>query len=624
MDLTKLSNEDLIALRTGNLQDMSDQGLAMIATEKPKLTPEGYTEEEIAEMRDPNIAGRLGEDLYNLGKGAVSGVADIGDTILNAGTYLPGKFLPSVEKWNKNRTEGLEAYNQENSKNTAFNIGRVGGNIVGTMGAPGVVAKGVTALSKAPKALQFAEALRTGGMSAKGGGMGTRIAGGAGSGATMTSLVDPESAGYGAAIGGVLPPAVKLANTAGKGAMSMVQPFYQNGRNKILGRMLRSTAGSQADDVVRNLENSKELVPGSKPTSGMVAKNPGIAALERSSVSNNTVAANELATRQAANNEARIAAIHNVTPDKEAATTLRQEITEALYDQASKANVNLTDKLTTLLARPSMKKALIRAKKLASENGETFDINKLTGRGAQYIKMSLDDMANAAPKTGVGGNELRAIKATRTEYLDEIGKQVPEYLEANLKYAQGSKPINQAEIIDDVLESGTNKVSGNLTPAAFTKNFSDKTAQKITGQKGAKISEVLEPDQLNVLGSVEQDLKNMAFASREGLPVGSNTVQNLAYTNMLNRFGVPTMLRNNSIAGTIGNMASQVGNLGYKKANERLSAELAELLLDPKKAAHVMANANVSPKAAEMAKLLQNYTVRSAPVIGIPAIESQR
>jgi len=578
------------------------------SAEKPK--EEGYT------FTPPSL-DNLGTNLKTLAKGALSGTADIGNTLINAASYVPRKLSPELEKWNQQRESGLQRFNDDNADSTAFTLGRIGTNILGTAGAGGVLAKGLQGLSQAPRALQLAEALKSGGMAANGAGMGTRIAGGAISGATQAGLVNPEDAGVGAVVGGALPPGVKLAHALGKssvgGVKSLVEPFYEGGRQNILGRTLTNAAGNQADDALRNLQTAKPLVSGSQPTAGMAAQNPGIAALERASVANSPIATNELALRQAANSDARLSAIEGIMPDKNLAEAARTSATQGLYNQSSKAPVKMTTELVELLQRPSMQKAVSRASELAKEAGEAFDLNNMTGKTAQYLKMSLDDMANSAPMTGIGGNELRSIQGTRQAFLDQLGEQIPEYLEANKQYASLSKPLNQADIIQEILSKGQN-FRGELTPAAFSRGLSDKTAQRVTGRSNAKLAEALDPKQLDTLNNVKQDLLNQDFANTAGRGVGSNTVQNLAYTNMMDGFGIPTALRGFGPAGAIGNIASQVGNIGYKKANERLAAELAEALLDPRKAAEVMAKAKTSPHNAQLANALKLTAAKSAPI----------
>lgn len=606
-----------------------------IQVEVPELGivefPDGMTDEEISAAIRQNMQPQKQQGMlekfgdYAIGNtmGAVRGAADIGNTLINAASYIPrkvaevGSNITGVENplagLNESREAGLDQWTEENKDRPGFSLGRLGANIAGTAGVGGALAKGATS---APR---LAAALKSGGMNlanTSGGTLGNtaaRVAGGALTGGASAGLVDPESAGTGAVIGGAMPVATKLAGALGSGIKSIAEPFYQGGRERIVGRAINAVAGNQADDALMNLQQSQQLVPGSQPTAAMAAQNPGIAALERASISNSPIATNELAIRQATNNDARIAAMAGITPDRVAAQQAREAATSGLYSQSSQAPVKITPELVELLQRPSMQGAVQRAAKLAEEAGEVFDLNNMTGRTAQYIKMALDDVANSAPMTGIGGNELRSIQGTRQAYLDELGKQVPEYLQANQQYAQLSKPIAQADVLEEIGKKATN-FRGDLTPAALARALSDKTAQSVTGRANSTLADVLDPQQLSTMQNIKQDLLNQDFAQTAGRGVGSNTVQNLAYTNMLDQFGIPTALREFAPAGAVGNIMGQAGRIGYKSANERLAQELAEALLDPRTAAQVMQKAKSGAINPEVLKLLQGG-LRTAPVM---------
>ncbi|MGL5117583.1 MAG: hypothetical protein ACRC7C_19900 [Beijerinckiaceae bacterium] len=152
--------------------------------------------------------------LSNIGAGVASGVADLGDTLLNAAAYLPGKAIPAIKKWNDERSASLEDFNKEREGSTAFNVARVGGNVAATLPIGGVLGAGVKAVSAAPAVQAVGNAVASGGFRT-GGGVGgaadivARIVGGGAAGAATTAAVQPESAGAGALIGAALPGVVK-------------------------------------------------------------------------------------------------------------------------------------------------------------------------------------------------------------------------------------------------------------------------------------------------------------------------------------------------------------------------------------------------------------------------------
>lgn len=157
--------------------------------------------------------------LTNIASGAASGLADVGDTLLNVATYLPGKLIPAVERWNTDRTNSLQDFNDERSGSTAFNLSRVGGNVAGTMPVGGVVGAGIKALFPASAAAQAigtsvaTGGLRTGAQLGRGADLAVRGVGGALSGGVSAGLVNPGDAGEGALIGAALPGAMQVAGT---------------------------------------------------------------------------------------------------------------------------------------------------------------------------------------------------------------------------------------------------------------------------------------------------------------------------------------------------------------------------------------------------------------------------
>ena len=94
--------------------------------------------------------------------------------------------------------------------------------------------------------------------------MAARIAGGALTGGASAGLIDPQSAGTGAAIGGALPPALGLVGAAGRTAGALVRPFYEGGQRRIVGDTLREFA-SNPQAARSALAGAAEVVPGSAP-----------------------------------------------------------------------------------------------------------------------------------------------------------------------------------------------------------------------------------------------------------------------------------------------------------------------------------------------------------------------
>jgi hypothetical protein len=168
------------------------------------------------------------QNLGNLFAGGARGAGSIGATAVApydmAKDAMAGKGL-SLESNNLRRQamdDGLQAMGAQ-PDSTLYKVGKLGGEVAGTLGAGPAVAT-------AAKALPFVSptvvnAIRTGGMSAGPAAPGfmagvqnlaTRGAGGAITGGTAAGMVDPQSAGLGAAIGGALPGLTQAAGAVGK------------------------------------------------------------------------------------------------------------------------------------------------------------------------------------------------------------------------------------------------------------------------------------------------------------------------------------------------------------------------------------------------------------------------
>ena len=188
--------------------------------------PDGATQDQVLayaqqQWKAPEQKGSgIAQGLGNLAAGAVRGAGSIGATLLApfdvAKDALAGKglSLESNRERRKAMDEGLGMMGAE-TDSLLYKGGKLAGEIAGTAGAGGAVANvlGRTGMVSAPALA----AIRTSGFTAPGAGIGTRMAGGAVTGAASAGLVNPEDAGMGAMVGGVLPGATKLAGMAGRG-----------------------------------------------------------------------------------------------------------------------------------------------------------------------------------------------------------------------------------------------------------------------------------------------------------------------------------------------------------------------------------------------------------------------
>lgn len=445
-------------------------------------------------------------------------------------------------------------------------------------------------------------------------------------------------------VGAVSSAAVPATITGAKVAKSFIEPFYESGRSQILGRALNEAAGGQGAQVLQNLRSYQPGVPGVIPTAAEAAQNPGISALQRTATASDPVAMNALEARMAQNNLARIDALKAIAGDATQAKEARQAAAEAWYQMANGKTITLTPELESLLKRPLMQSAVGEAKNLAANEGRAFSLKQATppqpsmildangaplgitpgtkgsmsGQDAHTVKRAIDDVIEGlAGQQGLAKNSRRAASGTQAEFLGEIEKQVPEYGMARSLYQQMSRPVNQAEAVDLMLQRATNNINGNMTPAAFNRAVSDRTVQSALGRKGVTLEDVFDKPQLEQIAALKDSLLRLNNANNAGRGVGSDTVQKLAFNNMLSQAGVPQAIRTFPAAGIAGNLLQRVGQVAYKDANDVLRQRLAQGLLTPGATADLLEAGLLNPRLAKAIEKANRIGAVTTPSIGL-------
>lgn len=440
------------------------------------------------------------------------------------------------------------------------------------------------------------------------------IAGGAAVGAT-TGLLQPSTSaketvtntGMGAGFGAAVPAALAGARVLHAAA----EPFYEAGRNAIVGRALNRAAGNDAPAVATRLREASEpfvgpsqgaqrttmgeFVPGSLPTVGQAAQNPGVAALERAAAATNPEVTNAMSGMMQAQNGARVNALQNLA-GRDGARDFMQAARDAtsnqLYGNARRAGIDpaaLTPEAQANMARFAERipePVVARARELAQINGEPMT-NATSLQGLHYVKMAIDDLIGQSQRSG-NATLTRAYTGLQHDLLAGMDNLSPAYQAARQTHAAMSRPLNQMDTAGAIADASINPLTGNLQPAAYARALSDRTAARATGMPTATLEGTMEPAQLNALQSILLDVQRANAAQTVGRGVGSDTVQKLAYTNLLDQAGVPTVLRSLAPAQVVGNVGGRVADAAYARANRELSNRLAETMLDPAQAAQLM------------------------------------
>lgn len=440
-------------------------------------------------------------------------------------------------------------------------------------------------------------------------------------GGLSSALLTPGSAGdrgvaglmgaAGGIAGQMLPQVVRTITAA-------AEPLTQAGQSKIIGRVMNRTVGDNASDVIAKLKSAKPLVPDSLPTAAEVAESGGIAALQRAMSAADPEAYAHRGMQQSA---ARIQALRGIAGDegqREFFDAARKATGNQLYEDAFKNYTGaptpyIKGQITQLLKRPSIDDASRLAQTLARERGEKPSaIGSL--RALHDVKTILDDKIAEAVRAGQGG-QVKALTETQAKLLNVMEAMSPEYRTARETYAAMSRPINQMDVGQYMLDKlrpaladhgALAKETGSAYAAAL--RDAESLVRKATG-KDFPLDKIMEPRQLDTLKAVAQDLARKSNAQDLGRGgVGSNTFQNFAMDNLSQSMGMPSAVRTVlgaipgiSATGTLAARGGQaLGKLAYRNADEAMRMRMAQALLNPQEAGALM-EAAIRPSALAQA-----------------------
>jgi hypothetical protein len=337
---------------------------------------------------------------------------------------------------------------------------------------------------------------------------------------------------------------------------------------------------------------SGEIVPGSLPTVGQAANNPGLAALERAAFASVPEVTNSVANRMTAQDIARRELLDQFADPakREFFDASRQTAADQLYkksfEQLPQESTWIKGQFTQLMDRPSFKKALKDAQERALDQGIKLNPENQT-QIAHYTKLELDNMIGRAKASGDSASGLISTRDKLVSVM-ESPKFSPEYRDARNTYAAMSQPVNEVDTAMKIKDIAENKLTGNLMPGAYARALTDTTAQRATGFQGATLQNTLSNDAYKSLLSIKDDLARAEFAKNAGRGAGSDTVQKLAYSNFIDAAGVPTFLQNLSSLQAGGNLLGRGADALYGAANKKMAERLAQTMLDPKEAQRIM------------------------------------
>ncbi len=369
---------------------------------------------------------------------------------------------------------------------------------------------------------------------------------------------------------------------------------------------LEAAEGRGPQIVNALLDPARELVPGAKPTAAQAAAPTGVTRFQALGASTEKVMPTAYVAREAEQTTARLKALQTVGQDEAAlaaAKATRGGEAAQNYGNIERNVIQTDDTFRSLLQKPSVDKAIERAKDLAAEKGLPFQLSRdvkpstvagLTtpGRPATYtvgsihlLKMAMDDLLKDPAKFGIGANEAASIGSTQTKLIKWLEGKEPGYEKARLTYAAQSKPINQMEV-GQFLEGKLTSALSDEAPQrasvfAGAVKEAPTTLKRATGQaRYDRLAQILEPDQVKTILSIRDDLARAAESKRLAGKAGTIGPKATEVASMADQ-----VLRLPNLLSRVTMVANDIRRRLLGKIDSKLAIEIATEMLDPKAAA---------------------------------------
>ena len=616
MDLTKLSDEDLMALQSGDLSKVSDAGLAILGgtkvVEAPAPAKRMTREEAIKEITTSprpeqmqiGSAKDLGRQLGLTGRAALTGALSIptigADALTGLINILAGRQVmqPTSQALQNLMTQAGVPTPQTSQERVVQDVTSAGFGVA----APASVAKYFPVQAKD----FFTKSLETQGAAAAGGALA--------SGAARESDVGPVGQALGAlagatTAGGAVGSAPVLARTT----REIVRPFTEAGREVITGNVLRNLA-SDAEQAIKAGANYVPKIGGYTPTTAQATRDIGLINAE-TAIKGLDVTGGRFATQALEANKAQMAILNRLAKDEDtlkAALTKREEVTSPLREQAfsnstvdpdtfqSAIALTVNKTIDDILASPVGKRQTVMSVMKdakddiarASTPAELYEIRKDLRAAAQGL---LDKSAKDGPTSGAYRAAKPQLESVIRAVDDAIEAGATGYKDYLSKYAASSRGIERLEAAQQfrgkVLSTTPDPSRANdylISQPAFTRAI--RAAEKDTN---------LSTTQLAVLKRVAEDLDS-GVLPRATKVAGSDTFKNMSTANVIGgmigkqMFGdVPPVLQK----------ISAPMNWLYNGTDDAIRELLVNAMLDPKLAATLMKKAStttVEPLSKEL------------------------
>ncbi len=425
---------------------------------------------------------------------------------------------------------------------------------------------------------------------------------------------------------GEFSPGVQLAGALGAGMLApggptlsttqralaapgaLVKPFTQQGREVIVGNVLRNVA-TNPEQAIANLQQAQSTVPGVRLTTAAGARDPGLAAaetpiraLDQSGAFPSVLSSNQQALLNA------FRGISGRPGSIPAAEAKRQSITapmrESAFANAQPVSVEpIAAAIQGITNNPATQRQTVDqamsyvsnllAKRVDPETGTINPMALYSVRkditDAMAGKLS-GDLANLRLARGQLNDLLPVIDAT-------IEAGAPGFNRYMQQFAKSSSAIDQMRLLQGIESKVTtgqpNLMTGEPVLAASA-------LRRQVAAKSEELGTQLSPAAQRRLDNIINEINRGQAATAPGVRApGSNTFQNMSMGNLIGRVFSESMADNT----TLRTMTRPLDFL-YKLPDQQIQQLLVEAMLDPKLAAQMMSKANVM-KVEPLAKSLR-------------------
>ena len=383
----------------------------------------------------------------------------------------------------------------------------------------------------------------------------------------------------GAVVGAALPGTTKLSDQAIGGTVGTVlggaAPFVVPPAAKALGwmwdtlngRLIQVKAGkilreAAGDDVAAIIAANAKAAPGLSSGQAVQEANvlsPVWQALNQRAPTANVASAK--AVKEAAEQAGRVSTLEAVTPNLATSLAQRQTAADVNYgaartaDEARLAALALQEqesrslagtagptfeaKLAPTLQALKSNPAIAAAEATARDMGVNVGKDPMsTLQGLHVMKMAIDaQFKNPTAATALQKYNTAALQNAKTQLLTAIDAISPMYSGARVQFATMSEPVNQAQVLNKMVE--TLKGSGTATekPAQFLNALGQGESALLKradqNPRFGGLNEVLTPEQMAATNKVAAELKReagMTELAKQGTEALSGILKERAIT----------------------------------------------------------------------------------------------